>query len=143
FVRYIRSRAAELEQVRSEIEELQGLRRGNVRLLASQALAPLFLPQAIAGFRADHPKVVFHARFGDHVQALAALRAFEIEVALVFNLSPDADIERIAEFDQKLMATMHRSHPLAHRKSGLRLRDCADYPLALSDRDTGGRQMLE
>jgi DNA-binding transcriptional LysR family regulator len=143
FLHYIRSRAADLEQVRSEIAELQGLRRGQVSLLSSQALAPVFLPQAIADFRAKHPGVTFQARFGDHVQALAALRAFEIEFAFVFNLAPDADIERIAEFDQKLVATMHRSHPLAKREGGLRLRDCANYALVLPNRDTGGRQMLE
>jgi DNA-binding transcriptional LysR family regulator len=137
FLHYIRSRAADLEQVRSEIAELQGLRRGHVSLLSSQALAPVFLPRAIADFRAKHPGVTFQARFGDHVQALAALRAFEIEFA------PDADIERIAEFDQKLVATMHRSHPLAKREGGIRLRDCANYPLVLPNRDTGGRQMLE
>jgi len=143
FVAYIRSRAAELEQVRSQIEDLQGLQRGAVKLLASQALAPVFLPRAVADFRSGHANVTFRARFGDHVQALAALRAFEVDIALVFNLAPDADIERIAEFDQKLVAIMHRRHPLARNEQRLRLRDCASYPLVLSDRDTGGRQMLE
>ena len=142
FVHYIRERSAELDQVRSEIEDLQGLRRGDVRLLASQALAHQFLPTSIASFRAMHPKVSFQSRFGDHVQALTALRAFEIEFALVFNLAPDADIERIDEFDQKLMATMHKDHPLAQQES-LRLSDCAEYTLVLPNRDTGGRQMLD
>ena len=143
FLHYIRSREADLDQVRSEIEDLRGIRRGDVRLLASQALAPVFLPQTIAAFRTKHHDVTFQARFGDHVQALAALRAFEIEFALVFNLAPDADIERLAESGQRLVATMHQSHPLAARGSSLRLRDCAEYPLVLSNRDTGGRQMLD
>jgi DNA-binding transcriptional LysR family regulator len=143
FLNYIRGRAAELEHVRSEIEKIQGLERGNVRLLASQALAPVFLPQAIASFRSRHPEVVFQARFGDHMQALEALRAFEIELALVFNITPEADIERLAEFEQKLVATMHRTHPLAEDTKGLRLRDCAAYPLALPNTGTGGRQMLD
>ncbi len=142
FVGYIRSRAADLDQVRSEIEELQGLRRGSVRLVASQALAPTFLPGAVASFRAQHPLVAFQVRIGDHVQALQQLRDFEIDLALVFNLAPDADVERIAEFEQKLVATMHRSHPLAARPA-LRLRDCADHPLVLPNRDIGGRQLLE
>jgi DNA-binding transcriptional LysR family regulator len=143
FVHYIRSRAADLEQVRSEIAELQGLRRGHVSILSSQALAPAFLPQVVASFRVKHPDVTLQVRFGDHLQALAALRAFEIEFALVFNLAPDADIERIAEFDQKLVVIMHRSHPLAKREGGLRLRDCANHAMALPNRDTAGRRMLE
>ena len=143
FIGYVRGRAAELEQVRSRIDELRGMRRGTVKLVASQALASAFLPQAIAGFRKAHPLVEFNVRVADHVQALVALRAFEIDLALVFNLPPEPDIDRMAELEQKLVAVMHRDHPLAKSASGLRLRDCAGYPMALSDRATGGRQMLE
>lgn len=142
FVAYIRSRAAQLEQVRSEIEDLQGLRRGSVKLVASQALAPAFLPRVVANFRAAHPLVDVQVHIGDHLQALKSLRNFETDLALVFNLAPDADIERIAEIEQKLVATMHHSHPLAQRPD-LRLRDCVDYPLVLPVRDIGGRQLLD
>lgn len=142
FVAYIRSRSAQLEQVRSEIEDLQGLRRGKVKLVASQALAPAFLPNAVAAFRATHPLVGVDIRIGDHLQSIASLRSFETDLALVFNLAPDADIERVAEIEQKLVATMHHSHPLAQVPE-LRLRDCADYPLVLPIRDIAGRQMLE
>lgn len=142
FVAYIRSRSAQLDQVRSEIEDLQGLRRGSVKLVASQALAPAFLPKAVADFRASHPLVAVQARIGDHVQAVQALRDFEIDLALVFNLAPEADIERIAEFEQKLVATMHRDHPLAKR-SELRIHECCNYPLVLPVRDIGGRQLLD
>lgn len=142
FVRYIRGRSSELERVRSEIEDLQGLRRGAVRLVASQALAPRFLPAAVNDFAAEHPLVAFDARIGDHVQAADALRSFESDLALVFNLAPESDIERVCAVEQKLMAIMHKRHPLAKSKT-LRLSDCADYPVVLPNRDTGGRQMLE
>jgi DNA-binding transcriptional LysR family regulator len=142
FVAYIRSRSAQLEQVRSEIEDLQGLRRGNIKLVASQALAPAFLPKAVASFRTTHPGVGVQVTIADHLQAIRSLRNFETDLALVFNLAPDSDIERIAEIEQKLVATMHRNHPLAS-KPDLRLRDCVEYPLVLPIRDLGGRQLLE
>jgi DNA-binding transcriptional LysR family regulator len=144
FVRYIRGRAAELERVRSEIEELQGLRRGSVRLVASQALAPKFLPGVIGEFRKTHPLVGFDIRIGDHVQAASALRSFETDLALVFNLAPETDIQRAIVVEQKLMAILHARHPLAAgAATSLRLRDCAEYPVVLPNRDTGGRQLLE
>jgi DNA-binding transcriptional LysR family regulator len=142
FVRYIRSRAAELDEVRSQIEDLKGLRRGRVSLVASQALAPSFLPAVVGDFRKAHPLAVHQVRIGDHLQALAALRAFETDLALVFNLAPDADIEVMGEFEQRLVAVMHRDHPLA-KQSSVRVRDCTDYPLVLPNLDTGGRQLLE
>lgn len=142
FVGYIRSRSAHLEQVRSDIEDLRGLRRGNVRIVASQALAPAFLPRAVAGFREAHPLVAVQALIGDHVQAVQSLRRFEIDLALVFNPAPEADIERSYEFEQKLVAVMRRGHPLATRPV-LRIRDCAEFPLVLPVADIGGRQLLE
>ena len=142
FVAYIRSRSAQLEQVRSEIEDLQGLRRGSVKVVASQALAPAFLPKAVATFRASHPQVTVQVSIADHLQAIRSLRNFESDLALVFNLAPDSDIECIAEIEQKLVATMHRNHPLANKRD-LRLRDCMEYPLVLPIRDLGGRQLLE
>jgi len=142
FVAYIRSRAAQLEQVRIEIEDLKGLRRGVVKMIASQALAPSFLPRVVAGFRSTHPLVGLHVSIADHLQALKSLRDFEADLALIFNLAADADIERIAEIEQKLVAVMHRTHPLA-QKADLRMRDCIEYPLVLANRDLGGRQLLE
>ncbi len=142
FIGYVRSRSAELDQVRSRIEELQGLRRGTVRVAVSQALAPAFLPGVMASFRKQHPLVDFRVDVADHVRALAALRAFETDIALVLGLSPDPDLDITVQSEQKLLAVMHRSHPLA-QKPGLRLRDCADYPLVLSNPDTAGRQLLE
>jgi DNA-binding transcriptional LysR family regulator len=143
FVRYIRGRGAELQQVLSQIEELQGLRRGTVRVVASQALAPHFLPRTIAEFRRTHPLAAFQANIGDHAQALQALRSFATDLALVFNLPPQADIERMAEFEQRLCVQLHRSHPLARRAGALRLRDCAEYPVVLPHPEIGGRQLLE
>lgn len=143
FIRYVRSRSTELEQVLSQIEELKGLRRGTVRLVVSQAVAATLLPRAVASFRKTHPDVAFEVHFGDHVHALATLRAYESDLALVFNLAPEPDVTRLATTEQKLLALMHRNHPLAGRQEGLRLRDCADYPVALPDSNTAGRQLLE
>ena len=43
FVRYARTQIAEVEQLRSQIEDLRGVRRGPVRLACSQAVAHDFL----------------------------------------------------------------------------------------------------
>jgi DNA-binding transcriptional LysR family regulator len=141
FVHYIRTRAADLQQVLSRIEEFRGLKRGTVRLAASQALASRFLPQAVTAFRKTHPLVTFDVMVGNHAQAIRALRSMEADLALAFNLEPEIDITRLHVIEQKLVAIMHESHPLADRDT-LRLRDCLDYPLVLPHDDAGGRQLL-
>jgi DNA-binding transcriptional LysR family regulator len=143
FILYIRQRNAALDQVRSEIEDLKGLRRGRVRIVASQAVAPVFLPEAIASFRRSHPLVEFDVRIGDRSQALQALRNYDSDLNLSFNLEPTPELTRLAEFEQKLVIMMHRDHPLGRDKGPLQLRRCTEYPIIMPDRDTGGRQLLE
>jgi DNA-binding transcriptional LysR family regulator len=143
FIHYIRSRTAELDQVRSQIEDLRGLRRGTVRLAVSQAVSPDFLPSAIASFRNAHPLVTFEVNVVDHVKALAALRAYDSDLALAFNLPPEVDVDILVQAEQKLLAVMHQTHPLAKCASSIRLSDCVEFPLALPDKSTAGRQLLE
>src|ERR1700716_866639 len=55
FVRYIREQTGDVERMKSQIEDLKGLRRGTVRIACSQALALDFLPREIAAYRAKFP----------------------------------------------------------------------------------------
>lgn len=142
FLSHARKQLAEAETLKSGLEDLQGLRRGNVRIACSQAVAPEFMPRAIGTFRRVYPMVNFDVRVVDHEQAAAALASYDVDIALVF--SPDIlpEFEPLARLEQRLVALMPRRHALAEM-SPLRLRDCAAHPVALPERSTGGRQLLD
>jgi len=121
FARFIRSQFAETERMRSQIEDLKGLRRGNVRIACSQALAHGFLPDAIGVFQRSYPLVTFDVTVSDpHLP----------------NFQP------LLTLKQGLVALMAADHPLA-AKSTIRLSDCRLFPLALPERSIGGRQLLD
>jgi DNA-binding transcriptional LysR family regulator len=142
FVNYLRKQSSEAERMKSQIEDLKGLRRGTVRIACSQALALDFLPTAIAEFRKTHPKVEFDVKVVDHEYAMTALSAFEVDLVLVFRPPFLANFHPLMTLEQRLVAIMTRQHPLAKRRK-LRLRDCAAFPVALPERSIGGRQLLE
>jgi DNA-binding transcriptional LysR family regulator len=142
FIRWVRSQASDLERVQSQIEDLSGLRRGTVRIACSQALAAFWLPREIARFNAIHPSVHFAVTVSDHKRAVALLRDYEADLALVFQPERYADVQSLIAIGQRLMAIMAADHPLAVRES-LRLRDCAPFPLALLDRGFAGRQIAD
>jgi DNA-binding transcriptional LysR family regulator len=142
FVRYIREQNSDVERMKSQIEDLKGLRRGNVSIACSQALALDFLPRQIAAFRTRFPLVHFDVRVADHDFAMAALAAYEVDLVLVFRPSFMASFQPLMTLEQSLVAMMAADHPLAVQPS-VRLRDCVNYPVALADRSIGGRQMLE
>lgn len=142
FIRWIRSQAADLERVQSQIEDLSGLRRGLVRVACSQALAQSFLPHEIAAFTRAFPRVRFHVAIRDHAGVVAALREYEAELGLVFNPARHSDFQPLMALGQRLVAIMADSHPLAGRET-LRLREIAAFPLALPDRSFSGRRIVE
>lgn len=142
FVRYIREQLSDVDLMKSQIEDLKGLRRGTVRIACSQALALDFLPTQVARFRARFPLVQFDVRVLDHERAMAELAAYEVDLVLVFRPPYLPNFRPLMSVEQRLVALMAQDHPLAARPT-LRLRDCAAYPVALPERSIGGRQLLE
>jgi DNA-binding transcriptional LysR family regulator len=141
FVRYIREQSSDVDLMKSQIEDLKGLRRGTVRIACSQALALDFLPRQIAEFRARFPLVHFDVRVLDHERAMAELADYEVDLVLVFRPPYLANFQPLMTLEQRLVALMASDHPLATRPN-LRLRDCAAYPVALPHSSIGGRQLL-
>ena len=142
FVNYLRQQDSDVERMKSQIEDLKGMRRGTVRIACSQALALEFLPREIGEFRKRHPFVAFDVKVFDHEQAINALATYEVDLALVFRPPFLANFHPLMSLEQRVVAVMSSEHPLAAKRT-VRLRDCAAYPVALPERSIGGRQLLE
>jgi DNA-binding transcriptional LysR family regulator len=142
FVRYARSQIADADRMRSHVEDLRGLRRGPVLIACSQALALDFLASHIAQFQKQHSKVTFDLKVMDHDRALAALTAYDVDLALIYRPTIWPTLRVIASVPQRLVAIMRSDHPLARKKT-IRLSECLEYPVALPDRTLSSRQILE
>lgn len=142
FVTYLRQQEGDVERMKSQIEDLKGMRRGSVRIACSQALALDFLPREVGEFRKQHPLVSFDIKVFDHERAMAALADYEVDLVLVFRPPFLANFQPLMTIEQRIVAVMSSGHPLAGRQT-VRLRDCAAYPVALPERSIGGRQLLE
>ena len=142
FVHYLREQDSGVERMKSQIEELKGFRRGTVRIACSQALALDFLPREIAGFRTRHPLVSFEVKVLDHEHAMTALAAYEVDLVLVFRPPFLPNFQPLMTLEQRIVAVMSADHPLAAQPT-IRLRDCANYPVALPEGSLGGRQLLD
>lgn len=142
FVNFLRQHDGDVERMKSQIEDLKGLRRGTVRIACSQALALDFLPREVAAFRKQYSSVSFDVKVLDHEKAVAALAAYDVDLLLVFRPPYLANFQPLMTLGQRLVAIMHARHPLAEKKT-LRLRDCTRYPVALAEHGFGGRQLLD
>jgi len=140
-LRHIRTQAADLDLVLSQVEDLRGLRRGMVRIACSQAVQAI-LAGAMLEFRRAQPLVRFQVLPRDHTAALAALEAFEAELVLTLDPPLRHDLLVLAERPQRLMAVMREDHPLAALPE-VQLRDLSAHRLALPDRSLVGRRVLD
>lgn len=142
FHTYVRKTLYELEHVKSLIEDLSGLRRGRIRMVAIEAIAGDFLPRAIADFLSRYPKIEFDVSIAGTERVLNLVINDSAELGIAFNPVKQPEFHALAEIRQPLCAVMRRDHPLADRTS-LRLRDCGQYPIVLAKPTLGGRSLIQ
>jgi len=83
-----------LDAAREEVAAIAGLRAGRVRIAAYPTAAATLVPGALAALRADFPAVEASLQELEPPEALAALRAGDIDIAVTFRYdeaSPEAD----------------------------------------------------
>jgi len=141
FVRWIRSQDADLKRVYSQIEELSGLRSGEITLACSQAVQT-FIVDHIKRFRDLHPLVRFKIITADHTAALKALIDYEVDLILSFKPPHAIELQPLMTLTQRLVVIMAHDHPLAVRPI-LRLRDVLEYEIALPGPSFAGREIVE
>ena len=65
-----------------------------------------------------------------------------VALVLVFRPPYLPNFRPLMSFEQRLVVVMPKGHPLASKPT-IRLRDCAQYPVALAEPEIGGRQLLD
>jgi DNA-binding transcriptional LysR family regulator len=141
FIAWIRTQDADLRRVYSQIEELSGLRRGEVSIACSQAVQG-FIVEHVRRFRQAHPLVRFRVTIADHNSAITALSDYAADLVLVFRPPHAIELQPLMKLGQRLVAIMAHDHPLAARRT-LRLRDLVGYEFALPASSFGGREIIE
>ena len=108
---------AEVNGLRSELEELTGLLRGQLRIGGVYPTGPYDLFGMLADFRSAHPGVAIHMVEDTQDDVLAALRADELDCAFTA-LDPDALGDEFAAtllWEEELVVALPPGHALAAR----------------------------
>lgn len=141
-VHTFRRHIADIEELKSRIEDLKGARRGTVSIVCSQSLLPIFLPKQIQAYRDRFPGVEFRVHMADGEAAEHALISYDADLAIVYSPLAMENFETIATTRQPVFAIMSASHKLVSKKR-LRLSDCLQYPLALPKSPYAVRNLLD
>jgi DNA-binding transcriptional LysR family regulator len=131
-VRHAEGILAKLAEAEAELEAIAGLRGGRLRMGAFESAAATIMPVAIAKFTDVHPAVELSLGLQEPEEAVAALRAGDIDLAITFGAGEPSDREGDGVTHHHLLSdpmylVLPQNHPLA-RKRGVRLADLADEP---------------
>jgi LysR family transcriptional regulator, transcription activator of glutamate synthase operon len=137
-----RSALAQVEGARADLAELATVTRGQLRVGATQLLASVDLPRALAGFHQRYPGVTIALRSGLIADLLADLAAGEIDVALcpIHDDLPAAYLGQPLAAETVVLATPPGRHSFAGGVA--RLADVRDEPFVCLPAGSGLRGIL-
>ena len=139
---HARRSALEAERVVSDIQGLQGLQRGHVRIACSSGFANEFLPRAIVAFRALHPGIQFDLKACDPIDVTGAVLLGDADIGLTYSRAAMQGIRVAHRQPASVFALMRPDHALARQRS-VTLAQMLPFPLALSGPDTTVRQLFD
>jgi DNA-binding transcriptional LysR family regulator len=96
----------DLSRIKFEIEELKGLRRGEVKIAASHETVPDFLPAAIARFMKDHLRIRNAITVADSDRVRQLVRDGGVDFGLTFSPPPLPGVVVTRSADFHLMAML-------------------------------------
>lgn len=139
---YARETTFHAERLSSEIDALQGLRRGHVRIHAIEAMVPHLLPRAIDSFLAQFPGINFEVEVAGTDRVQCAVREGRAEIGIAFTPDPVKEIRPVFQVKEPLFAIVAADHPLATR-TRISVRELTAWPVAVATRLTGTRTLFD
>ncbi|MFM0502454.1 LysR family transcriptional regulator [Paraburkholderia caffeinilytica] len=125
----------------AELEQLQGVERGEVRVAAAESLNADFLPAVLEAMLRRYPKVRIHTFMLGSESIAHQVSSGEVDVGAAFAMQQGADLTCVGSGIFRLGAIMAPDHPLAARKE-VTFDDCADFPLVMANPDFAVHSLL-
>lgn len=140
-IAHYRNQVADREALRAKLEELRSVKSGHAVLAVGEGFLGSGFTDMIASFTTANPQIHLDLSVNSSQQIVRQVLDDEAHLGLVFQTPHDIKIHVRSVIAQPLMAIVAAGHPLAGQTS-VSLSDLARYPLCLSPRHFGLRQIL-
>jgi DNA-binding transcriptional LysR family regulator len=130
------------QRAAAQLQQLQGLNQGHVRLVAMDSHANGCLPPLVVRIAEDHPGISLEIEVAATDAAVASVVAGTADIAAAYNLLPRRDLHVLWSEQLPFGCVVAPTHPLA-RQPDTSLQEIAACPLALQSRSLMIRRYLE
>lgn len=142
FVDHIKTILLDRDRVRSEINDIKGIRRGHIRVHTIDGVAAGPLSTAISTFRERFPGITFRLYSAGTATVINAVRNDEADIGVAFQAPRDPGIAILHRIPDPLHAVVSTKHPLIKAKQ-ISLSEFLSFPLALPESNFGVRMLID
>lgn len=123
---YIKNLCDEYDKLQSEVDEINGLESGLIRIGTFSSIATYRLPNIIKKFRNDYPNIEYEILLGDYKEIEQWIADGRVDFGFI-RLPAMSDLE--IEFLEKdrLLVILPKDHPMA---------DCKKFPMENLEKDS-------
>ncbi len=111
---YIQSLCADFDKLKMQLNELNGLQSGLIRIGTFSSVATHWLPKIIKEFQKDYPNIDYEFLLGDYTEIEEWIHTGRVDCGFL-RLPTHPDFETVFLQKDRLMAIIPENHPLADR----------------------------
>lgn len=109
---FARSVCMEYQKLQTEVNELNGLQSGLIRIGTFSSTATHWLPNIIHAFQKDYPNIEYELLLGDYAEIEEWIQDGRVDCGFV-RIPTDPALETVFLAEDKLLAVLPENHPLA------------------------------
>ena len=109
---YVRQLCSEFRRLQEQVDDLNGLQAGIIRIGTFSSVATHWLPRIISAFRRDYPGIEYEMLLGDYSEIETWIAEGRVDFGFL-RLPADPEFETIELAKDELMAVIPKEHPLA------------------------------
>ncbi len=117
---YAQNLCADFDKLKMQVDELNGLQSGLIRIGTFSSVATHWLPNIIKKFQKDYPNIDYELLLGDYDEIEEWVHTGRVDCGFL-RLPTHADLETVFLERDKLMAIIPENHPL---------RECERFPVS-------------
>lgn len=122
---YAKSVCNEYQKLQMQVDELNGLQSGIIRIGTFSSVATHWLPNVIKEFQKDYPNIDYELLLGDYTEIENWIQEGRVDCGFL-RLPTQPDLESIFLAKDKLLVILPENHPLA---------ECERFPVKALEND--------
>lgn len=142
-IEYFREQRSHQSDLLAKLQEVRGMRRGSISVIMGEGFISDMISGPIKQFCKSHPEISLVLDLGGTNDVVRAVTTDEAEIGLVLNPPPDPKLVSRVFSKQPMHALVPTDFPLLGKVEAVTLKDLQAYPVALTHKTYGTRQVVE